>query len=90
MNLPQPGKDLRPLRQIERCDQPIAFQPLIHTELVANVLALHHQELRVELFLQFALPLEGEVGRADDHIRAVPGMIGSCSERKLAPRWPTR
>ena len=66
MDLPQPGKDFGPLRQIERRDHPIAFQPLVHAELVADVLALHHQELRVELLFQFALPLEGEVGRADD------------------------
>ena len=39
---------------------------MVHAELLADVLALHHQELRVELLLQFALPLKGEVGRADD------------------------
>jgi hypothetical protein len=39
---------------------------LIHAELLADVLTLHHQEFRVELLFQFALPLEGEVGRADD------------------------
>ena len=66
MNLPQPRQDVQPLRQIERRDHPIAFQPLVHTELVAEVLALHHQKLGIELLLQFALPLEGEVGRADD------------------------
>jgi hypothetical protein len=37
---------------------------LVHAELVADVLALHHQELRVELLLQLAQPLKGEVGRA--------------------------
>jgi hypothetical protein len=66
VNLSQPGKDLGPLRQVKRRDHPIALQPLVHAELVADVLALHHQELGVELLFQFSLPLEGEVGRADD------------------------
>ncbi len=35
-------------------------------ELVADVVALDDHELLVELLLQFALPLEGEVGGADD------------------------
>ena len=44
----------------------LLLQPLVHAELVADVLALHDEELLVELLLQFALPLEGEVRRADD------------------------
>ena len=79
MNLPQPGKDFGPLRQVERRDDPIAFQPLVHAELVADVLALHDQELRVELLLQFALPLEGEVGRADDQ-----DALGEAAQLQLA------
>ena len=62
----KPGKDFGTLRQIERGDHAVAFHPLVDAELLADVLAFHDQEFRVELFLQFALPLKGEVGRADD------------------------
>ena len=34
--------------------------------MIADVAALHHQKLLVELFLEFALPLERQVCRADD------------------------
>ena len=54
------------LRQVERGDDPAALEPLVHAELLADVLALEDEELRVELLLQLALPLEGEVRGADD------------------------
>src|SRR5262249_33327347 len=54
------------LGEVERGDDPIALEPLVHPKLVADVLALEHQKLRVELLFEFPLPLEGEVGRADD------------------------
>ena len=66
MDLPQAGQDVVALGQVERGDDLLLLQPLVDPELVADVLALHHQELLVELLLQLALPLEGEVGRADD------------------------
>ena len=74
-----PGRMSGALRQVERRDDLVALQPLVHAELVADVLALHDQELRVELLLQFALPLEGEVGRADDQ-----DALGEAAELQLA------
>ena len=44
----------------------LLLQPLVDAELVADVAALQDEELLVELLLQFPLPLEGQVGRADD------------------------
>ena len=61
-----PGRMSCALGEVERGDDAVALQPLVHAELLADVLALHDQELRVELLLQLALPLEGEVRRADD------------------------
>ena len=49
-----------------------------HAELLTDVLALHHQECRVEFFLQLALPLKGEVRRADDQ-----NAFGEPAEFKL-------
>ena len=66
MDLAQSGEDLLSLGQVEGGDDPVLLNPLIHAELVADVLTLEHEELRVELLLELALPLEGEVGRADD------------------------
>ena len=66
VDLAQPGQDVLALGEVERGDDAVALQPLVHAELVADVLALEDEELRVELLLQLALPLEGEVRRADD------------------------
>ena len=62
----RPGQDLRPLGQVERRNQLLLFEPLVDAELVADVVALDDEELLVELLLEFALPLEGEVGRGHD------------------------
>ena len=79
MDLAQPGQDVLALRQVERGDDPVLFEPLIHAELVADVLALEDKELGVELFLQLALPLEGEVRRADDQ-----DALGEAAQFQLA------
>ena len=57
----------------------LLLQPLVDAELVADVLALQDQELLVELLLQLALPLEGEVGRADDQ-----DALGEAAQLQLA------
>ena len=44
----------------------LLFEPLVDAELVADVVALHDEELLVELLLEFPLPLEGEVSRGHD------------------------
>jgi len=62
-HLPEARQDVLALGQVERGDQPVSLQPLVHPELLADITALENQELRVELL---ALPLEGQVGRADD------------------------
>ena len=49
VHLPKPGQDVGALRQVERRDDSLALQPLVHAELVADVLPLHHQELGIEL-----------------------------------------
>jgi hypothetical protein len=56
---PQSGEDFGPFRQIERCDYSIAFNPLVHAELVTDILTPHHEELCVKLFFQLSLPLKG-------------------------------
>ena len=73
VDLPQAGQDFRPLGQVERRDELLLFEPLVDAELVADVVALDDDELLVELLLQFALPLEGEVGGADDQ-----DALGTC------------
>ena len=57
----------------------LLLQPLVDAELVADVAALEDEELLVELLLQLALPLEGEVGRADDQ-----DALGQAAELQLA------
>src|ERR1700752_3238208 len=66
VHLPQPGQYSGPLRQIKRCDDSATFEPLVDPELVTNVMAFHDQEFCVELFFEFALPLKGEVGWANN------------------------
>ena len=65
VDLAQPGQDVLAFRQVERGDDPAALEPLIHAELVADVLAFEDNKLGIELLLQLALPLEGEVCGAD-------------------------
>jgi len=43
----QPGQNLLALRQVERRDHPVPLEPLIHAELVADVLALEDEDLAV-------------------------------------------
>src|SRR5437763_16460580 len=66
MNLAQAGQDFGPFREVQRRDELLLFEPLVDAELVADVVALDDEELLVELLLEFALPLEGEVRRGDD------------------------
>ena len=61
----------------------LLLQPLVDAELVADVVALHDEELRVELLLQLPLPLEGEVGRADDQ-----DALGEAAQLQLANEQP--
>ena len=66
VNLPKARQDIFTLGQIERSDNLLLFQPLVHAELVADIAALHHEEFLVELFFKFPLPLKREIRRADD------------------------
>ena len=54
------------LGEVERGNDLLVGQPLVDTELAVDVAALEDDEGLVELFPEFTLPLEGEVGRADD------------------------
>ena len=74
-----PGRMSCALGEVERGDDPVPLQPLVDAELVADVLALEDEELLVELLLQLALPLEGEVGRADDQ-----DALGEAAQLELA------
>ena len=66
MDLPQAGQNIVALGEVERGDDLRSFEELVDPELLAEIAALDDLELLVELLLQLALPLEGEVGRADD------------------------
>ena len=66
VDLLQAGEDVLPLGQVQGGDDLRPFQPLVHSELVVDVAALHDGELLVELLPEFPLPLEGQVGGADD------------------------
>ena len=57
----------------------VLFEPLIHTELIADVFSLEDEELLVEFLLQFPLPLKGEVSRTNDH-----DTFGKSAEFQLA------
>ncbi|TKS61877.1 MAG: hypothetical protein EWM72_00002 [Nitrospira sp.] len=59
MDLAKTGKDVGPLRKVQRREDMLVLKPLIDTELVTEGIALDDMELLVELFLEFALPLEG-------------------------------
>jgi len=83
MNLPQTWQHLGPLGKVERRDDLLLLQPLVDTELIADVAALEDQELLVELLFQFALPLEGEVRRADHK-----NPLGQAAQLKLPDEQP--
>ena len=72
-----------PLGEVERGDNLPVFEPLIDAVLLADVAALEHDELLVELLLKLALPLEGEVGRADDQ-----DAIGQAAKLQFADQQP--
>lgn len=59
------------------------LQPLVHAELIPDVAALEDQKLRVELLLELALPLEGEIGGADDE-----DALGQAAQLELADEQP--
>ncbi len=61
-----PGRMFSRFAKIQRGDDLRRLQPLVDAELLANLVALEDDELLLELFLQFALPLESQVGGADD------------------------
>jgi hypothetical protein len=64
--LPQSGEDLGSLGKVQRRNDLFLLQPLVDAELLADVAPLEDQKLLIELLLEFPLPLEAEVGRADD------------------------
>ena len=66
MHLPQSGQRLGTLGEIEGGDDLLLLQPLVDAELIADIAALEHHEFLVELFLEFALPLERQIRRTDD------------------------
>ena len=66
VHLFQAGKDFAALREVKRRQDLLLFEPLVDTELITDVISLDDQEFLVELFLQFSLPLERQVRRADD------------------------
>src|SRR5438552_18783988 len=83
MDLAQSREDLLSLGQVEGGNDTALLNPLIYAELVADVLTLEHEELRVELLLELALPLEGQVGRADDQ-----DALGESAQLELADEEP--
>ena len=66
VGLLQAGEDVAALGQVQGGDDPVLVQPLVQAELVVHVAAPHHEELLVELLQELPLPLEGQVGGADD------------------------
>ena len=80
----KPGRISVSLGKVERRDDLLLFQPLIDAELIADVAALENEELLIEFFLQFPLPLEGEVGRADDE-----NPLGKPAQLKFADEEPS-
>ena len=77
--LPQTRKDVLALGEVKRGNHMFLAQPLVDAELVANVSAFQHQELLIELLLQFSLPLEGQVRGAHDE-----DPLGQTPELELA------
>src|SRR5713226_1358994 len=66
LDLPQTRQNCFPLREIERRNDLAVFEPLVDSELLANITALQNDELLVKLLLKFALPLEREVCRTQN------------------------
>ena len=74
LNLSKPGQDFVSLCKVKRRDDLFLFQPLVNAELVADVAAFENEELLVEFFFKFALPLECQIRRTDnkDALRQTP------------------
>ena len=66
IRLPDTGQDLLPLRQVHRRDDLGLVVPEVDAVLDAEIAAAQDVEGLLETIGQFTLPLEGEVGRADD------------------------
>ena len=66
VRLPQSRKDVAAFGKVERRDDLLLLEPLVDAELFPDVAALEDEELLVELLLELALPLEGEVRGAHD------------------------
>ena len=66
MDLPQPRKDVFALGQVQGGDDLVLLQPLVDAKLIADVAALEHEELFVELLLELALPLKRQIGGTHD------------------------
>src|SRR5579875_3003296 len=66
MNLFKARQDGVALRQVQRCDDLPVLQPLVYAVLLADRIALQHDELLIEFLTQFTLPLERQVGGTHD------------------------
>ena len=66
-DLPEPRQDFVPFGQIEGGDDLLLLQPLVDAELIADVAPFENEKLLVKFLLELPLPLEGQVGRANDH-----------------------
>src|SRR4030042_4052829 len=66
MDLPEPWKDVFSLGQVKGGQDLPLFQPLVHAELVTDVVPFKNHEFFIKFFFEFPLPLKSEIGRADD------------------------
>ena len=66
MDLPEAGENVVALDEIKRGDDLRPFEELVEPVLHPKIAAFDQFELLVEFFLQLVLPLEAEVGGADD------------------------
>src|SRR5437867_3892033 len=66
MDLFQPRQDVRSFGKVQGGEDLLVFNPLVNAELIADGVAPDDMELLVELLLQLALPLEGQIRRTDD------------------------
>jgi len=83
VDLLQARQDVLPLGQIERRDDVVPLHPLVDAELLAYHVPAGHLELLVELLLEFPLPLECQVRRADDK-----DSLGESAELQFADEQP--
>ena len=83
MHLRQSRQDLGALGEVEGGNHLLLLQPLVDAELIAEVAALEHQELLVELLVQLPLPLERQVGGTDDE-----HLFDEAAQLELAEQEP--